>query len=101
MHATWKATHRAAADDRASLQQQQQQQQVPRDMEIEERITKRRAADLAGRMNSYGGMGMDSISEMERALRIAELNYMSAHPDLFPHKAGRRPRTYAALRDQR
>ena len=59
---------------------------APRDAEIEARISRRHAADVAGQMNSYGGMGMDSISDAERKLRVAELEYMTAHPELFPHK---------------
>ena len=60
---------------------------LPRDTEIEARIARRHAADVADQINSYGGMGMDSVSAAERKLRVAEVQYMTAHPELFPHKA--------------
>lgn len=70
-----------------------------RDMEIEERIARRHAADVAGKMNSYGGMGMDSISDEERALRIAEGKYIAAHPELYP-RSPPKPRAEAYRRQE-
>lgn len=84
MYAPWKGTprhHQAAVSVVAP----------PRDMEIEDRIARRHAADTAGPspINSYGGMGMDSIPDDERALRVAEVDYMTTHPEVYPHKIKR------------
>ena len=34
-------------------------------------------------INSYGGMGMDGISEEERKLRLEELDYIRNHPEIY------------------
>jgi hypothetical protein len=54
-----------------------------RNIEIEKRIEKRKQQDLKLKINSYGGMGMDGLSQCEKAVIIEELNYIANHPELY------------------
>ena len=54
-----------------------------RNVELERRIKERKANDKMYHRNSYGGMGMDGISEEERKLRLEELDYIRNHPEIY------------------
>jgi hypothetical protein len=56
---------------------------MSRNINIENRINKRRNHDKLYKINSYGGMGMDGISENERQLRLEELDYIKKHPEIY------------------
>ena len=54
-----------------------------RDVEIEQRIQMRKENDLRRNINSYGGMGMDGISGVEKTQLLEELEYMKTHPSIY------------------
>lgn len=54
-----------------------------RNIEIEQRIEKRKQRDIELGRNSYGGMGMDGLSGNEKAIIVEELNYIANHPELY------------------
>ena len=65
-----------------------------RNFVIENRITQTREYDRIHQTNSYGGMGMDSISGAERALRNEEISYMNAHPEIYRRAQFNNPSAY-------
>lgn len=54
-----------------------------RNLELENRIKERENFDRLHKINSYGGMGMDGISENEKNLRLDELEYIRNHPEIY------------------
>lgn len=54
-----------------------------RNLEIEKRIEERKNKDRQLKMNSYGGMGMDSISGDYKKMILEELDYMKSHPEIY------------------
>lgn len=54
-----------------------------RNIELENRIKERQLSDKLKNINSYGGMGMDSISVNEKKIRLEELNYIKNHPEIY------------------
>ena len=56
---------------------------MPRDFELEKRIKERQDTDIKLKRNSYGGMGMDSISGNYKKMILEELEYISNHPEIY------------------
>lgn len=54
-----------------------------RNIEIEDRIHKRKNSDILHKINSYGGMGMDGLVGEEKLKRLEEINYMKNHPEIY------------------
>jgi hypothetical protein len=54
-----------------------------RDYEIEKRISERSKEDRLLKKNSYGGMGMDSVTEEEKQILYKELDYIRKHPEIY------------------
>jgi len=54
-----------------------------RNLEIEKRIEERKNKDRQLKINSYGGMGMDSISGDYKKMILEELDYMKSHREIY------------------
>ena len=54
-----------------------------RNFELEKRIKERRETDVRLGRNSYGGMGMDSISGNYKKMILEELEYIDLHPEIY------------------
>jgi hypothetical protein len=54
-----------------------------RDYEIEKRISERSKEDRLKKKNSYGGMGMDSVTEEQKQILYKELDYIQKHPEIY------------------
>lgn len=57
-----------------------------RNFELESRINKIQKYDILNKVNSYGAMGMDGISDNVKKLRLEELDYMRNHPEIYKNK---------------
>ena len=53
---------------------------MDRNIELENRINKRRDYDILHGINSYGGM---DGSVNEKKLRLEELDYIKTHPEIY------------------
>ena len=59
---------------------------MTRNYDIEKRISKRKENDIKYKKNSYGGMGLDSISGDYKKMIYEELDYIKKHPEIYKKK---------------